>query len=177
MSRRVIGSSGASVSATGPALGGADAAQPLGQHLREAAGEIADARLGQGVRRAQRERADAGFGAMFGHGRDDQHAGAAAGADDVGQRLEPRGAGHLDVEEDDVDDDRLQRVQRLVGIGGHRDDLEILMHGHHAREHGARHLAVVDDHQTNGRCGRPVEPPPRKGRGGTHATPTICNLE
>ena len=154
-----------------------DAAQAVGEDHAEAAGEIADAGLGQGVGGAEGERPHRRLGAVIGHRRDDQDARALPRADDIGQRLEPACAGHFDVEQDGIDPDGLERVERFFGGPGQGDHLEIAMRLDHARQHGARDLRIIDDHQANGRLGRLMGPPPEGCAMGSHATPTICSLE
>ena len=73
------------------------------QDFREAAVEAAGARLGQGVGGAERKRRDGLLGAFLGQRRDDHHLGAGRRANDPRNRLQAAGAGHLEVEQDDVD--------------------------------------------------------------------------
>ncbi len=98
-----------------------------------------------------------------------------AAYDDFGQRLEAALARHLDVEKHDIDLGPGQQAQRLGGVGGGGDDLEIGEAGEHPGEHGPRHLRIVDDHQPQGRRGWSCLPR-RAGGGPAHATPTICSL-
>ncbi len=98
--------------------------------------------------------------------------------EDLGQRLEAAGAGHLDVEQDDVDADRLQRVERLAGVAGEwRRSRNPSCAGDHARQHRPRDRRIVDDHQADA-AARPACSGRRRASDGrsAHATPTICSL-
>ena len=74
---------------------------------------------------------------------------AAGRGDDPRDRLEPARPGHFEVEQDDVDAHRLERVDRVFGGPGNRGDLERVVAFDHARQHRAGDHRIVDDHQAD----------------------------
>ena len=99
------------------------------QGARRAGGSkgAAGAGLGQGVGRAERQRLDGRLGPFLAERGDDQHPGAAAEPEDFGKHVEPAGARHFDVEQDDIDLDLAERVERLAGVARQRGHLEFLV--------------------------------------------------
>ena len=88
------------------------------------------------------------------------------GADDLGQRLEAARAGHLDVEQDDVDAGRsCSASSASPALPAVATISKSSMAGDHPRQHRPRHRRIVDDHQTrSGGSAGWSRPPPRKCR-------------
>ena len=172
-------------SRTGREVGAAQRAQLAEQDFGEAPVEAPGAGLGQGVGGAKRERGDGFFGAVLGLRRDDQHLRAACGGEDPGDRFEAPGAGHFEVEQDDVDADFGERRDGVLGGARNGDDLEPAVALDHPAEHGARDDRIVDDHQPRATSPRgqslrrhdPMVPRlDRRSRNRLQATPTSCSL-
>src|SRR5688500_15455760 len=101
-------------------------------------------RLLQRIRRAERKRLDGSLGAFSGESRDDHDLGAVGLLDDLGQRPHPAHAGHLEVEQDDVDMQPGQLAQRILARDRGAKQLEPGILRDHARIDGADHARIVN---------------------------------
>jgi hypothetical protein len=90
--------------------------------------------------------------------------GIASAAPSASDHLEPAGARHLEVEQDDVDGDQSKSVDRIFRARRHRCDLKVAVGFDNPRQHGTCDHRIVDDHQAN----------PRLSRRGLLAIPRFC---
>ena len=85
--------------------------------------------------------------------------------EDPRDRLEAAGAGHLEVEQDDVDADLCKGLDGVLAGAGDRGDLKPAVGFQHARQYRPRDHGIVDDHQSDPPAIRPM---------GLLAVPRFC---
>ena len=64
-----------------------------------------------------------------------------------GSIFKPPAPRHFEIKQDDVDPNVRKRIDRIFGSSRQGRDLEPAVGFHHAREHGARHHRIVNDHE------------------------------
>ena len=67
--------------------------------------------------------------------------------DDSRDRLQPAGAGHFEVENDDIDAALAKRLDGVLGGSGNGGDLECRIAFDHSRQDCPSDRRIVDDHQ------------------------------
>jgi hypothetical protein len=134
----------------GPAvLGIAEGLQAREKDFREASIEAARAGLGKSIGSPERQGRDSLLSALLGHRRYDHDVRAAGIVEDARDRAQAARAGHLQIEQDRVDANRLKRVDRILGRTRNGGELERIVAFDHPRQHRASDDAVVDDHQSD----------------------------
>ena len=113
------------------------------QRIGKAQAVARASRLGQNVMGAQRERLDRLGGLLLDMRRDDEHGCALAARDDFRQPFQTVPAGHLDIEQDDLDFLSGEKLKRLVHRGTAPGKDQTIVPQDDPLEHRAHHAAVI----------------------------------
>jgi hypothetical protein len=131
-------------------LAGVTQSLELGEEdFGKAAVEAADAGLGHRIGCSQGQRGHGLLGPLFSQRRDDHDASAAGRGDNPRNGLETARTGHFQVEQNDVDGDRLESFDGVLGRPGHSDDLKSAVAFDHSRQDCSGDHRIIDDHHPN----------------------------